>query len=88
VTILEDEINKFKNKGNISSNLTPKILQFFDSKSNSKTNSNTSSIDDLSDFRDLFYQSNKSNTSVNSLDSNETIKPSKQKNKIIKNPYN
>jgi hypothetical protein len=78
---LEVEIEKFQNKGNLFSKLKQKALHYFDSYSNSNTNTNTktSSIDDLSDFKDLFYKSNKSSTSISSIDSDETIKPTKKK---------
>ena len=73
------EIDIYSNKGNFFSKLKHKALNYFDSYSKTKPKIKTSSIDDLSDFKDLFYKSNKSSTSISSVDSDETIKPLKKK---------
>nr|YP_009739415.1 hypothetical protein [Tricholoma flavovirens]QIC20259.1 hypothetical protein [Tricholoma flavovirens] len=76
---ISEEMNKFTkqpNKFNIILNNPLKLFKF-------NFNNLKPSIDEnLDDYKDLFFKSNKSSTSINSVDSDKTIKQSDFKNPL------
>jgi hypothetical protein len=70
-----DEIKKFESKSNKTENIFKKSLKIFSNKPESKVQ--LFDDNDNDDYSDLFYKSNKSSSSLNSVDSDKTIKPLK-----------
>jgi hypothetical protein len=76
---ISDEINKFSKLSNKFNIILKNPLSFLMNNSN---NLNTTVEEKLDDYQDLFFKSNKSSSSINSVDSDKTIKQSDYKKTI------